>query len=248
MCANSAVTSISAFFPCYNDAKSIESMVRSVRGALQRSVDDFEIIVVNDGSADDSADVLARLADELGVVVVTHEVNRGYGAALISGFTTATKEWVFYTDGDAQYDPAELTDLVAAADDTVDLVQGVKIGRGDPLHRRIIGRVYHHGVRLAFRLQVQDTDCDFRLIRRTAVPELRSNSGVICVELMRRMQEQGSPFVEVPIHHYERPHGSSQFFRIRHLLQAIRGLAVLWWQLIVRRDRRSVPVSSASPR
>lgn len=237
MRANPAVSSISAFFPCYNDGKSIESMVRSVRDALERCVDDYEIIVVNDGSADDSAAVLERLTDELGIIVVTHAVNRGYGAALISGFTTASKEWVFYTDGDAQYDPVELTELVAVADDEVDLVQGVKIGRGDPVHRVVIGRLYHHLVRAAFRLRVRDTDCDFRLIRRSAVPELHSTSGVICVELMRRMQVQGSTFVEVPVHHYERPHGRSQFFRIRHLLRAGRGLGELWWQLMVRRAR-----------
>jgi len=211
-------------------------MVRSVLTALEKSVDDFEIIVVNDGSSDDSAEVLDALADELGIRVVTHEVNRGYGGALISGFGAATKEWVFYTDGDAQYDAAELTDLVDAATDGIDLVQGVKIGRGDPLHRRIIGRVYHHGVKLAFRLRIQDTDCDFRLIRRSAVPALHSTSGVICVELMRRMQEQGARFVEVPVHHYERPHGRSQFFRIPQLTRAATGLGSLWWRLIVRRE------------
>jgi glycosyltransferase involved in cell wall biosynthesis len=236
MRANPAVSSISAFFPCYNDGKSIESMVRSVRDALERCVDDFEVIVVNDGSADDSAAVLERLAAELGIVVVTHPVNRGYGAALISGFTTASKAWVFYTDGDAQYDPTELVELVAVADDGIDLVQGVKIGRGDPLHRIVIGRLYHHAVRAAFRLRVRDTDCDFRLIRRSAVPELHSTSGVICVELMRRMQAQGSAFVEVPVHHYERPHGRSQFFRVSHLLRAGRGLGELWWTLMVRRS------------
>jgi glycosyltransferase involved in cell wall biosynthesis len=236
MPANPAVESISAFFPCYNDAPTIATMVRTVQAALEKSVDDYEIIVVNDGSSDASAEVLAALADELPLRVVTHEVNRGYGAALISGFGAATKQWVFYTDGDAQYDAAELTELVRVAADDIDLVQGVKVGRGDPLHRRLIGRVYHHAVRFAFRLKVHDTDCDFRLIRRTAVPHLTSTSGVICVELMRRMQVAGARFVEVPVSHYERPHGRSQFFRIPQLTRAAKGLAVLWWRLIVRRE------------
>lgn len=236
MVTNPAVSSIAAFFPCYNDGKTIETMVRSVRAALEQCVDDFEIIVVDDGSSDESPQVLAGLAAELGISVVTHERNRGYGGALISGFGAATKEWTFYTDGDAQYDASELVDLVAAATDGTDLVQGVKIGRGDPLHRRVIGRVYHHVVKLAFRLPVRDTDCDFRLIRSSAVPELRSTSGVICVELMRRMYEQGSRFVEVPVHHYARPHGRSQFFRIPQLWRAAKGLAALWWRLMVRRQ------------
>jgi len=235
MPANPAVESISAFFPCYNDAPTIGTMVRTVEAALRKVVDDFEIIVVNDGSSDDSARVLEMLAEELPLRVVTHEVNGGYGAALISGFRAATKQWVFYTDGDAQYDASELTDLVDAASDRIDLVQGVKIGRGDPLHRRVIGRVYHHVVRAAFRLKVHDTDCDFRLIRRTAVPELHSTSGVICVELMRRLQAAGAAVVEVPVHHYARPHGRSQFFRIGHIARAAKGLASLWWRLMVRR-------------
>lgn len=237
MPANPAVESISAFFPCYNDAPTIATMVRTVESALQKVVDDYEIIVVNDGSTDGSAQVLAALAEELPLRVVTHEVNGGYGAALISGFTAATKQWVFYTDGDAQYDASEVTDLVDVAGHQVDLVQGVKIGRGDPLHRRIIGRIYHHVVRVAFRLRVHDTDCDFRLIRRTALPELRSTSGVICVELMRRMQVAGARVVEVPVHHFERPHGRSQFFRIPQLVRAAKGLAALWWSLMIRRDR-----------
>ena len=170
MPANPAVSSISAFFPCYNDGKTIESMVRSVLMALEKCVDDFEIIVVDDGSADESPRCSPRSPTSWRIRVVTHDVNRGYGGALISGFGAATKEWVFYTDGDAQYDATELTDLVDAATDSIDLVQGVKIGRGDPLHRRVIGRVYHHGVKFAFRLKVHDTDCDFRLIRRSAVP------------------------------------------------------------------------------
>lgn len=233
MPSNTHVASISAFFPCYNDAPTIALMVRTVSAALAKVVDDYEVIVVNDGSADESLTVLHELAEELPLRIVDHGVNRGYGAALISGFEASTKEWVFYTDGDAQYDAAELDLLVAAVTGDVDIAQGVKIGRGDPLHRRLLGRAYHHVVKLAFRLPVRDTDCDFRLIRRTMLDkiELTSTSGVICVELMHDLDRAGARFVEVPVHHYHRPHGRSQFFRLPQLWRAATGIAKLWWKI-----------------
>ena len=185
------VTSVTAIFPCYNDAPTIAGMVDDTRTALRRSVDDFEVIVVDDGSQDGSAAVLAEVATRVPELrVVTHERNRGYGAALISGFGAATKDWIFYTDGDGQYDASHLDDLIHAVRDDTDVVQGWKNGRGDAWYRRIIGRAYHHTVRLLFDLRVRDTDCDYRLFRRELVvdPPLVSTSGVICVEMMRRFR------------------------------------------------------------
>src|SRR5436190_23967172 len=121
------VASVSAFFPCYNDAPTIARMVEDARAALRRSVDDFEIIVVDDGSQDDSAAVLAVTAARIPELrVVTHERNQGYGAALISGFAAATKDWIFYTDGDGQYDASHLDDLVHAVGEDTEVVQGWK--------------------------------------------------------------------------------------------------------------------------
>jgi len=152
-------------------------------------------------------------------------------------FAAATKDWIFYTDGDGQYDPTEVLALLDAVDaSTTDVVQGWKISRGDPLHRRIIGRVYHHLVKTTFRLRVRDTDCDFRLIRRALLDQvpLRSTSGVICVEMMRGLQDAGARFVEVPVHHIDRPHGRSQFFRLPHLTRTALQLLSLWWNVVVR--------------
>ncbi len=235
---NPAVTAVSAFFPCYNDADAIGKMVYDVYTSLEKLVDDFEVIVVDDGSADNSLLVLHELQSRYPLLrVVVHPENRGYGAALMSGFAHATKQWVFYTDGDAQYDATEVAVVIAAATDTTDIVQGVKIGRGDPFHRKVIGHVYHHVVRIMFNLHVHDTDCDFRLIRHTLLDrvQLSSLTGCICVEMMCKFERVGATFVEVPVHHYARPHGRSQFFRIPHIARAGVNLVQLWTRLVIRR-------------
>ena len=237
--SNPRVTSVSAFFPCYNDALAIGKMVRNVHVGLEGVVDDFEVIVVNDGSQDDSLAVLQQLASEFPRLrIIDHEINRGYGGALLSGFAASTKDWVFYTDGDAQYDAAQITRCIAAVGDDTDVVQGFKIGRGDPWHRKVLGRVYHHVVKVLFRLKVRDTDCDFRFIRRTVLDKvtLRSHTGVICVEMMCSFQRVGAQFVQVGVSHFARPHGSSQFFRLPAIGRSGVQLMHLWWRLMVRRD------------
>jgi glycosyltransferase involved in cell wall biosynthesis len=233
------LSGVSAMFPCYNDAATIQTLVDDVHTALEPIVEQVEVVVVNDGSSDGSRQVL----DDMAAIrpwlrVVHHDVNRGYGGALISGFAAAQYEWIFYTDGDAQYDPREVTSLVRMAVDGVDVVQGYKLGRGDPLHRKVIGRVYHHVVKRLFRLPGRDTDCDFRLFRRHLVVDhpLTSTSGVICVEMMRRFSAAGCVVTEVPVHHFFRPSGKSQFFRLPAIARSARQLVELWWKIVVRRQ------------
>ena len=233
------VRSVSAIFPCYNDEPTIGGLIDDVHAALCPLVGEVEVIVVNDGSADGSGALLDRLAeDRPWLRPIHHERNRGYGAALISGFSAARNEWIFYTDGDAQYDAREAALLVPLATDEVDVVQGYKIGRGDSWERKAIGRTYHHVVKLLFRLHVRDTDCDFRLFRRELFTDrpLRSTSGVICVEMMRTFEQAGARFVETPVHHYFRPAGRSQFFRLPALVHSARQLLGLWWRMVVRGD------------
>lgn len=231
--------SITAFFPAYNDGGTIPSMVLTALMTLRKLTDDYEIIVVNDGSTDYTAEVLEELASRYPELrVIHHPQNRGYGAALRTGFAAATKEWVFYTDGDAQYDPRELSRLVEALEEGVDVVNGYKIVRHDPISRRIIGRLYHHFVRLTFGFKLRDVDCDFRLIRRSLFDRipLESNTGTICLEMVKKFQDAGCVFVEVPVHHYHRQYGVSQFFNWRRLLRTAQHLAVLWWKLVVRKE------------
>ena len=181
----------------------------------------------------------ALTPDRPWLVVVRHDVNRGYGGALLSGFAAAQYEWIFYTDGDAQYDAKEAALLVPLATASVDIVQGYKLGRGDTRLRKMIGRCYHHFVKLLFGLPGRDTDCDFRLFRRQLLVArpLTSTSGVICVEMMRSFDRQGARFVETPVHHYFRPSGRSQFFRLPAIARSARQLLSLWWRLVVRGHR-----------
>src|SRR5438128_5863835 len=158
---------LSAFFPAYNDSGTIASMVIRTVKTASALTHDFEVIVVDDGSADGTADIADELARTYPQVrAVHHPTNRDYGAALQTGFRSATKELIFYTDGDAQYDPTELADLWAKIEGA-DLVNGYKISRADPLHRIVIGRLYHHIVSRLFGLRLRDVDCDFRLMRRS---------------------------------------------------------------------------------
>jgi len=246
---NPAVEAVSVFFPCYNDEATIAWMVEVAVATLGRiGVDDAEVIVVNDGSSDRSAAILEELMTREPLLrVVTHEQNRGYGGALLSGFAASKKQWVFYTDGDGQFDPAELELLVQRASDDVDVVQGYKLRRADGVLRAVIGRVYHRFVKLMFGLRIRDTDCDFRLIRRDALDRvtLVHTTGVICVELVRKLQDAGARFTEVGVHHYRRVHGTSEFFRVGAIARTLRDLAGLWVQLVVlRRGRTSSSISA----
>jgi glycosyltransferase involved in cell wall biosynthesis len=240
---------LSIFFPAYNDGGTIASLVLTARRTVQQLTPNYEIVVVDDGSVDQTAAILDELARTYpDVRVIHHAKNRGYGGALRSGFSAARKDFIFYTDGDGQYDPAELAALWARMADDVDLVNGYKISRSDPLHRIVIGRVYHYTVKTLFGLVVRDVDCDFRLMRRTVFDRvhLEHNSGVICLEMMKKIQDAGFRIAEVPVHHYHRAYGRSQFFNFRRLARTGADVAKLWVELVVLgRHRRQAPLGAS---
>ncbi|MFB3827996.1 MAG: glycosyltransferase family 2 protein [Bryobacteraceae bacterium] len=233
----SSVHSLSVFFPAYNDAPSLPSLVGNAFAVLEEHVPDFEVIVVNDGSRDDTGAVLERLQAQYGprLRIVTHKVNRGYGGALRSGFAAATREFVFYTDGDGQYDVRELPSLLRRMRSDVGLVNGYKLERQDPRHRVWIGSAYNWFARTLFRITLRDIDCDYRLIRRAVLDdiELTCTSGTICVELVRKLELSGCGVAEVGVHHYPRLHGRSQFFRVRSLATTFAQLTALYTRLVL---------------
>lgn len=231
--------SISAFCPCYNDGGTIASMVALMDLTLRKVTDDYEILVIDDGSSDHSREILKDLETKFNRLrVILHEQNKGYGGALKSGFYSASKELIFYTDGDFQYDVSEMTKLLSKMNDDVDIVYGYKINRSDPFHRKIIGRIYHWTMKLMFGFKIKDVDCDFRLIRKKVFDkiDLESNSGLICVEMVKRIQEAGFTFDQVPVNHFFRIYGKSQFFNFRRVFNVGKGILKLWWKLVIKKE------------
>lgn len=234
-----AAPGLSIFFPAYNDSGTIASMVVSALLTARTLTPDHEVIVVNDGSRDSTPQILDELARIYPQVrIVHHPQNRGYGGALRSGFEAAQKEWVFYTDGDAQYDPSEMRLLWERISPDVDVVNGYKISRSDPFHRIVIGRMYHHTVKRLFGLHIRDVDCDFRLIRRSVFDTVRltKNSGVICLEMMKKITDGRYRIAEVPVHHFHRAYGKSQFFNFRRIFRTGIDVLRLWYALVVKKE------------
>lgn len=230
--------SITAFFPCYNDKNTIGVLITDVEKILKRIAHDYEIIIIDDGSTDGSREVLKKRASRnKKVKLVFHEKNRGYGGALKSGFEAASKELVFYTDGDGQYDVKELEILNLMMSDDVSFVQGIKMDRQDYAYRVVMGNFYAFAMRWLFFLRTYDVDCDFRLIRKSVVRKINLScvSGAVCVELVKKAQNVKAKFRHVGIHHYPRKYGQSQFFRLDRLMKTAYEISILWFRLMILR-------------
>lgn len=216
--------SLSIFYPSLNDAKILPYLIYKTSIIAAQVSHKYEIIVINDGSTDDTYEVLEGLKQIYKKLrPIHHAKNTGYGGALQAGFREARYEWVFYTDGDGQYDPMELPKLVKHAKKTIDCVNGYKINRLDNPMRKIAGNAYNRVLQKMHSLPIRDVDCDFRLIRKSVLDtiELHSLSGMICLELMLKLQEAGARFNEVGVSHYPRRFGRSQFFNVKPITATV---------------------------
>jgi glycosyltransferase involved in cell wall biosynthesis len=240
------LSSVTAFFPCYNDAGTIPTMILRALQTLPKITADYEVVVINDGSQDDSAQILNELATKYQCLRVIHHAEpSGYGGVLRAGFAAARKDWIFYTDGDAQYDAREMELLAQQLRDSIDMVNGYKIKRRDPFHRVVIGLMYQYFVKLVFGLKIRDVDCDFRLMRRSIFDhiQLESTTGTITFEMVKKIQDAGYTIAEVPVQHWYRQYGESQFFNFPRVARTLLALIHWWWRLVIRKEHLRGPVS-----
>ena len=186
--------SISVFFPCYDEEANVENTTLAALRTLERISDDFEIIIVDDGSKDRTGEIAERLAAKHPRVRAVHnEPNLGYGGALQRGFREAKKTWVFYTDGDGQFDFDEIDKLLPLLD-RYDIVSAYRVDRKDSFVRKLNAFAWTTLVNLVFRLRLRDIDCAFKIFPRRLFGEIEMSSmgALIDAEILARARRLGA--------------------------------------------------------
>ncbi len=214
--------SLTIFFPCYNEEGNVERVTRAALAAAPRFADDFEIIIVDDGSRDRTGEIGDALAAENSRVRCVHNrPNLGYGGAVQRGLREATKEWIFFTDGDGQFDINELDRLVGLLQ-RCDFAVGYRIKRADPFMRKVNAWCWCTLVRLLFHLRVRDIDCAFKLLPRKLMDEIRleSRGALISTELLARAARKGYRIAEVGVNHHPRVAGVQTGANVKVILRA----------------------------
>lgn len=231
MCGTSTgrVEELSLFFPMYNEERNISQAVESALRVLPRVADRFEIIIVDDGSRDHTGDIADEMArSNPAVHVVHHPTNLGYGAALQSGIRASHMDWIFYTDGDNQFDLEEMP-LVLERRDGSDIVAGYRIDRRDAPYRKAGAWLYNRAACLLFCLRMRDVDCAFKLFRASLVRSmpLKSTGALIDVEILARAKLSSARIRQVGVHHFARRSGHATGFKPAVILRAFRELFLL---------------------
>jgi glycosyltransferase involved in cell wall biosynthesis len=230
---------LSVFLPSHNEEPNVERVVRGFLAELPHLAENYEVIVVDDGSVDKTGAIADRLASEdRHVKVVHHPKNRGYGGAVISGIRAATQPYVLLADGDGQFDPKEVEALAAFVPE-YDVVAGKRIRRADPLMRRINGKAWTTLVRIVLGIPITDIDCGFKLFKRELLEgmELRANGAMISTELMARLAGRGAKIKEVGVHHLPRMAGEQSGANFKVIMRAFRELFALYGELKAERQK-----------
>ena len=228
-----ALTSLSLFFPCYNEEANVGSMIEQAIKVGETYGTDYEIVVVDDGSRDRSAEIVREWEKKNpNVRLVRHATNQGYGAALRTGLSSVTKDLVFLTDGDNQFQLADIEKLFSKIDGC-DVVVGYRIQRQDKAHRRLNGYLWTMLNKTLFKLPVRDVDCAFKLFRRKVLVDIKpkSNHLLIHAEILARLKKKGCRIEEIGITHYPRLAGKATATRPLFILKTFGELFRLYWQI-----------------
>jgi glycosyltransferase involved in cell wall biosynthesis len=220
--------------PAYNEEENLPAMIADVVAIMRSRFDEFEIVVTNDGSKDRTGAVLQELAQQYPELKpVSHEVNQGYGAAVFTALSHATKDAIFFTDSDRQFRLEEIDRLVPLLDEA-DMVVGYRAPRRDPFHRVLFGHGWSALVTLLFGYTARDIDCAFKLLRRQAflqvAPAILSRGATFSAEWLVLSKRAGYRIAEVPVGHLPRQAGSQTGARVDVILRAFREL----WRFRVR--------------
>jgi glycosyltransferase involved in cell wall biosynthesis len=222
------IEGISFVIPAYNEEENVAAVVAACQFIAPRVSRNHEIIVVNDGSTDRTRAIVEALgANDPGVLLINHPNNRGIAAAVRQGFAAARYPYIFYTDGDGQFDLNDINALLPYCRD-FDFVIGYRLNRADPRRRKIAAFFYNLVIRWLFPIKVRDVDCAFKLIKRESLAQLRvrADSAFYFAELLIRAARSGMAIREVPVHHYPRSFGQPTGDKMGVVLKALRDLAL----------------------
>jgi len=227
------MTSLTIGFPAHNEAENIGPMIEMARTQVGPLVDDLEIVVVDDGSTDDTAAIVRAMATEdPRVRLIQHPVNLGYGAAVRDAIWSASKELIFFTDADRQFDLGEVKRFLERINGA-DMVIGYRYARSDPWYRRLFGHGWSWLVNLLFGYVARDVDCAYKLFKRRVIETIHVSSGgaMFSAEFLVRAKLAGFRIVEEPVSHYPRLAGSQSGSRPDVILRAFRELFRLRWAM-----------------
>jgi len=229
------IRSLSVFFPAYNEEANIKNTVIEAKAVLEKIAGEWEIIVIDDGSKDQTGAIVAKLSQQdKRIRLITHKPNQGYGAALRTGFYNSVYDWIACTDADGQFDFGEISNLLKKRDQ-FQVVIGYRIDRQDPLKRKIFGWGWTVLANLLLGLRVRDVDCAFKLVKKEVIdtiPKLRSTrGGMISPELLALARKKGFKITEVGVHHYPRKEGRQTGASLKVIIKSFIDLGKLWWQI-----------------
>lgn len=230
--------SLSVALPAYNEEENLRPMIAEVVEVMdglvnEELIEEYEVIIVNDGSKDNTANLVVELSQQFPAVrLVNHEINKGYGAAVYTGFISARKDLVFLTDSDKQFNISDIRRLLPLLDEA-DLVAGYRAPRQDPFKRRLFGQGWSMLVTILFGYTVRDVDCAFKLFRREIIEaiDIESRGATFSAEFLVRAKRQGYRFREVPVTHLPRVAGTQTGAKLHVITRAFRELIRFRWRL-----------------